>query len=258
MSVTITLTKEKREKDEETQPKQLATSHAYLCLLCSRRQANEQRMRKMECTHWCCVDCQEEAVRRARRFGWTRRDCLKCQQDEQSSSTEVVPLDERNHHIYHHNELRFSLLTNRCSTCECSVDDTNIFKMECGHLCCHECRDEALSLTQVGNEPLRNTNCLNCLRNVKEISHIRNEERSIQNNGRQQETRQGSKYACQICSRSDEALNALAEPWVVLSGCKHSFCESCIKATMAINRNRGVIPPWSCTVCSSSILKNNG
>ena len=110
MTSTLTLIKEEEEEEndrEQRGQRRLKSSQAFLCLLCSRAQTNESQMRKMECLHWCCVDCQEEAVRRARKNNFSRRDCLKCQQQNRRPLANVQTIIPEHHH---HNELRFSLM----------------------------------------------------------------------------------------------------------------------------------------------------
>ena len=57
-------------------------------------------------------------------------------------------------------------------------------------------------------------------------------------------------YSCGLCERSDDELNSIHEPWVILAECNHSFCASCMNAIITLNKNRGnIFPLWSCNLC---------
>ena len=196
-------------------------SRAFFCLFCRRQFGNANDVSKMTCGHWCCVECKHKALSQ---FGVNQK-CLKCQEEEE----ENLLLRQK-----HSTSLVIESLMNcQCMLCGCRVDERNIFKIvKCNHVdhhywCCRECKEE--------EEDAKNK-CSYCLNadNLTNNVHL-------------------EAYSCGICGRSDKELNSLNEPWVILAQCAHSFCESCIKATITLNRNKNrgmnLSPFWSCTLC---------
>jgi hypothetical protein len=218
------------EDDNETSDDNRNTlSRVFFCLFCCSQIDNVNKMSKMTCGHWCCVECKHKALSQ---FGLNQK-CLKCQEEEEN-----LLLRQKQNQKHSSSLIIESLMNCQCQLCGCRVDERNIFKIsKCNHVdhhywCCRDCKEE-------DNEKNKCFFCLNYDNETTSTVHL--------------DYRKVEEYSCGICGRSEKELNDLKEPWVILAQCAHSFCESCIKATITLNRNKkrdmNLSPLWSCTLC---------